>query len=75
MTPNPRTMRPIDDLSDIVAVMLDDGLRSVPIVEDGRLVGIISRDILRCVACRELVTHTASPFAATGARGVRVRVA
>jgi CBS domain-containing protein len=55
--------------------MLDDGRRSVPIVEDGRLVGIISRDILRCAACRELVTHTASPFAATGARGVRVRVA
>jgi CBS domain-containing protein len=65
MTPNPRTMRPIDDLSGIVAVMLDDGLRSVPIVEDGRLVGIISRrDILRCVARRELVPHTASPFVA-----------
>jgi CBS domain-containing protein len=60
MTPNPRTMRPIDDLSDIVAVMLDDGLRSVPIVEDGRLVGIISRrDILRCIARRELVPHGA----------------
>ena len=65
MTPNPRTMRPIDDLSDIVAVMLDDGLRSVPIVEGGRLVGIISRrDILRCVARRELVPHTAAPFVA-----------
>ncbi|MDT7574565.1 MAG: hypothetical protein QOH17_898 [Pseudonocardiales bacterium] len=65
MTPDPRTMRPIDDLSDIVAVMLADGIRSVPIVEDGRLVGIISRrDILRCVARRELVPRTASEFVA-----------
>jgi CBS domain-containing protein len=65
MTPDPRTMRPIDDLSDVVAVMLADGIRSVPIVEDGRLVGIISRrDILRCVASRELVPRTASPFVA-----------
>jgi len=61
MTPDPRTMRPIDDLSDVVAVMLADRIRSVPIVEDGRLVGIISRrDILRCVARRELVPRTAS---------------
>ena len=65
MTPDPRTMRPIDDLSEVVAVMLADGIRSVPIVEDGRLVGIISRrDILRCVARRELVPRTASPFVA-----------
>jgi CBS domain-containing protein len=65
MTPDPRTMRPIDDLSDVVAVMLANGIRSVPIVEDGRLVGIISRrDVLRCVARRELVPRTASPTVA-----------
>jgi CBS domain-containing protein len=65
MTPDPRTMRPIDELSDVVAVMLAAGIRSVPIVEDGLLVGIISRrDILRCVARRELVPRTASPFVA-----------
>ena len=65
MTPDPTTMRPIDDLSDVVAVMLAHGIRSVPIVEDGRLVGIISRrDILRCVARRELVPCATSQFVA-----------
>jgi CBS domain-containing protein len=65
MTPDPKTMRPLDDLSDVVALMLADRIRSVPIVEDGRLVGIISRrDILRCVARRELVPRAASPFVA-----------
>ena len=65
MTPDPVTMRPLDDLSDVVAVMLAAGIRSVPIVEDGRLVGIISRrDVLRCVAARELVARAASQFVA-----------
>jgi CBS domain-containing protein len=63
MTPDPKTMRPVDDLSDVVALMLADRIRSVPIVEDGRLVGIISRrDILRCVARRELVPRAARQF-------------
>jgi CBS domain-containing protein len=66
MTPDPTTLRPLDDLSAVVTVMLADGIRSVPIVEDGRLVGIISRrDILRCVARRELVPRTAPQFVAT----------
>ena len=65
MTPDPTTMRPIDDLSDVVALMLAEGIRSVPIVEDGRLVGIISRrDVLRCVARRELVPRATSQFVA-----------
>jgi CBS domain-containing protein len=56
MTPEPLTMRPDDDLADVVAVMLDHRLRSVPIVEYGQLAGIISRrDILQCVARRRLV--------------------
>lgn len=56
MTPEPVTMRPTDDLADVVAAMLRHGVRSVPIVDEGRLVGIVSRrDVLRCVAMRELV--------------------
>lgn len=56
MTPEPMTMRPDDDLADVVAVMLDHRRRSVPIVEYGQLAGIISRrDILQCVARRKLV--------------------
>ena len=62
MTPEPVTMRPTDDLADVAAVMLAHGVRSVLVVEDGRLVGIISRrDVLRCVARRELVARGIDP--------------
>ncbi|WP_344253050.1 CBS domain-containing protein [Pseudonocardia hydrocarbonoxydans] len=51
MTRSPICMRPEDDLADVVSTMLDAPIRSVPIVEDGRLVGIVSRrDVLRVVA-------------------------
>jgi CBS domain-containing protein len=57
MTPSPAAMRPGDDLADVVAMMLDARLRSVPIVEDGKLVGIVTRrDVLRVVARRELTS-------------------
>lgn len=57
MTPVPLSMRPEDDLADVVALMLDDDIRSMPIVDDGELVGIVSRrDVLRCVARRELTS-------------------
>lgn len=53
MTPSPTTMPPDADLADIVARMLDDGIRSMPVVEDGRPVGVVSgRDALRVVANR-----------------------
>lgn len=51
MTPAPVVARSDDDLADIVATMLDRGIRSVPVVKDGRLEGILSRrDVLRLVA-------------------------
>ncbi len=57
MTPDPTTVRPDDDLADVVATMLDHGVRSVPVVEGDDLVGILSRrDVLRCVARRELTS-------------------
>ena len=60
MTPEPVTMRSTDNLAEVVAAMLDCGVRSVPIVDEGRLVGIVSRrDLLRCVAQRELVARGA----------------
>jgi CBS domain-containing protein len=47
-------MRPDNGLTDVVSVMLDAGIRSVPIVDDGRLVGIVSRrEMLRIVARAE----------------------
>lgn len=55
MTPVPVVMRPEDDVADVVSFMLDADVRSVPIVDDGVLVGIVSRrDVLRCVARGEL---------------------
>ena len=57
MTPAPAAMRPEDDLADVVALMLDARTRSVPIVDDGKLVGIVTRrDVLRVVARRELTS-------------------
>ena len=61
MTSAPAAMRPEDDLADVVALMLDAGLRSVPIVDDGKLVGIVTRrDVLRVVARRELTSDDVS---------------
>lgn len=57
MTLRPLTVDPDADLADVVATMLDRGIRSVPVVAGGELVGIISsRDVLRCVARRELTS-------------------
>ena len=45
------TARPDDELVDVVAAMLDASARSVPVVDDGRLVGVLTgRDVLRLVA-------------------------
>ena len=58
MTAGVLTMPPVADVADVVAVMLRHNIRSMPIVEDGSLVGIISRrDVLRVVANRELTTE------------------
>jgi CBS domain-containing protein len=51
MHPDPITADPDDDLADVVATMLDAGIRSVPVVHEGRVVGVVSqRDVLRTVA-------------------------
>lgn len=56
-TPVREVMRPVTgmppdtDLGVLAAHLLETGARSVPIVEDGRLVGIVTRrDLLRVVA-------------------------
>lgn len=60
MTEAPLAFRPEDDLADVVSVMLDRNIRTVPIIDDGRLVGVVSRrDVLRCVARRELTSADA----------------
>lgn len=51
MTRSPVTRTSHSDVADVVGEMLDRRLRTIPIVDDGALVGILTRrDVLRCVA-------------------------
>lgn len=55
MTGTPMAMRPDDDLADVVLLMLDGHVRSVPVIDDGAVVGVLSRrDVLRVIARGEL---------------------
>ena len=48
MTAGVHTVEATDDVADIARLFVDDRLRSVPVLEDGRLAGIIGRrDLLR----------------------------
>jgi CBS domain-containing protein len=50
MSRNPFTGWPEADVADVAQVMLDENVRSVPIVDNGELLGIVSRrDIIRTV--------------------------
>lgn len=58
MTGSPTSMSPESDVAELVSVMLGTRIRSVPIVDDGDLVGIVSRrDVLRVVARGELTSE------------------
>jgi len=51
-------VQPDADLTDLVSLMLEAGIRSMPILDDGQLVGIVSRrDVLRVVARGELTSE------------------
>jgi CBS domain-containing protein len=52
MTPNPKTVAPGDDLQAVARIMRDEDAGSVPVVEDGRVIGMVTdRDIvIRAIA-------------------------
>jgi CBS domain-containing protein len=51
-------MAPESDVAELVSFMLGSRIRSVPVVDDGDLVGIVSRrDVLRAVARGELTSE------------------
>src|SRR5205085_6922711 len=46
MTQNPRTVAPDVDVEDALRTMLDSGFRHLPVVENGKVVGMVSmRDL------------------------------
>lgn len=51
MSSTPLTSHPETDAAELASMMIDRGLRSVPVVDEGRLVGIITRrDLVRIIA-------------------------
>ncbi len=51
MTPHPVTVHPEDDLMDAVRLMTDSAIKSLPVVEDGRVLGVVSRkDVIAQIA-------------------------
>ena len=50
MSPYPITTTPVADVADVAQLMLDNDVRSLPVLDHGAVVGIISRrDILKAV--------------------------
>ena len=48
MSPNPVTVRPDSGLETVAALMIESNFHTLPVVDDGRLVGIIGKeDVLR----------------------------
>ena len=50
MTPDPVTVTPVDTVGACMALMTDNRFRHLPVVEDGKLLGVISiGDVVRAV--------------------------
>jgi CBS domain-containing protein len=48
MTPNPVAVRPDTDIEAVAALMVDNNFHTIPVVDEGELVGIVGKeDILR----------------------------
>jgi len=53
MTPNPVTVRPDTDIEAVAALMVDNNFHTIPVVDEGELVGIVGKeDILRTLLPR-----------------------
>lgn len=48
MTPDPVTVSPDSEIETVAALMVDSGFHTIPVVEDGKLVGIVGKeDVLK----------------------------
>lgn len=55
MTKNPQTVDPEDSIEHVASLMMRPGYRSLPVVEDGELVGIITRtDLVQMIEDLEM---------------------
>jgi CBS domain-containing protein len=53
MTPNPVAVRPDTGIEEVAALMVDNNFHTIPVVEQGKLVGIVGKeDILRTLIPR-----------------------
>jgi CBS domain-containing protein len=53
MTPNPVTVRPDTNIEEVAALMVDNNFHTIPVVDEGELVGIVGKeDILRTLIPR-----------------------
>ena len=53
MTPNPVAVRPDTDIDKVAALMVDNNFHTIPVVDQGELVGIVGKeDILRTLMPR-----------------------
>ncbi len=53
MTPNPVAVRPDTDIEAVAALMVDNNFHTIPVVDEGELVGIVGKeDILRTIIPR-----------------------
>jgi CBS domain-containing protein len=68
MTPNPRTVSPDDSIQNAARIMRDEDTGAVPVVEDGRPVGMVTdRDIVvRAVADGGQISRPIRDIVTTG---------
>src|SRR3954471_6495386 len=68
MTPNPRTVTPEDSIQSAARIMRDEDTGAVPVVEDGRPVGMVTdRDIVvRAVADGGMANRSVRDIVSTG---------
>lgn len=68
MTPNPRTVAPDDTIQNAARIMRDEDTGAVPVVEDGRPIGMLTdRDIVvRAVADDGMINRPVREIVTTG---------
>lgn len=63
MSSDVRTVEPEMRLSDLERALIEEGLSGFPVVDDGRLVGIVSRsDVVRQLCVEQSVAETLSDY-------------